>query len=154
RSGHRTDESNGFIRYAGNQKDGCGIRSQKRMNTEPNQSLQTMTTAVTCRAAHAPRQLRSCLILSVRQKEIKNRAYHGWNVRRGLSRMRSVGFTPPPSWRKLVRHCIFYHSRNRPRRSHEKKDLGWVHHPPFPVFFRLYHSLSYQQGLPVMGWHL
>jgi hypothetical protein len=28
----------------------------------PNQSLQTMTTAVTCRAAHAPRQLRSCLI--------------------------------------------------------------------------------------------
>jgi hypothetical protein len=30
--------------------------------TEPNQSLQTMTTAVTCRAAHDPRQLRSCLI--------------------------------------------------------------------------------------------
>jgi hypothetical protein len=31
-------------------------------HTEPNQSLQTMTAAVTCRAAHAPRQLRSCLI--------------------------------------------------------------------------------------------
>jgi hypothetical protein len=30
--------------------------------TEPNQSLQTMTTAVTRRAAHAPRQPRSCLI--------------------------------------------------------------------------------------------
>jgi hypothetical protein len=36
-----------------------GIQSK---TTEPNQSLQTMTTAVTCRAAHAPRQLRSCLI--------------------------------------------------------------------------------------------
>jgi hypothetical protein len=33
-----------------------------QMRTEPNQSLQTMTTAVTCRAAHAPRPLRSCLI--------------------------------------------------------------------------------------------
>ena len=34
----------------------------QKKNTEPNQSLQTMTTAVTCRAAHAPRQLWSCLI--------------------------------------------------------------------------------------------
>jgi hypothetical protein len=32
------------------------------MKTEANQSLQTMTTAVTDCAAHTPRQLRSCLI--------------------------------------------------------------------------------------------
>jgi hypothetical protein len=32
------------------------------MNKKPNQSLQAMTTAVTYRAAHAPRQRRSCLI--------------------------------------------------------------------------------------------
>ena len=30
--------------------------------TEPNQSLQTMITAVTSAASHPPRQLRSCLI--------------------------------------------------------------------------------------------
>ena len=36
------------------------------MKTEPNQSLQTMTTAVTCRAAHAPRQPECVLRISVR----------------------------------------------------------------------------------------
>jgi hypothetical protein len=36
--------------------------SSLRKNTELNQALQTMTTAVTRRAAHATRQLRSCLI--------------------------------------------------------------------------------------------
>jgi hypothetical protein len=34
--------------------------------TEPNQSLQTMTTAVTYRAAHAPRQPECVLRLSMK----------------------------------------------------------------------------------------
>jgi putative protein kinase ArgK-like GTPase of G3E family len=38
-----------------------GLRKTRKKKT-PNQALQTMTTAVTDRAVHAPRQLRSCLI--------------------------------------------------------------------------------------------
>jgi hypothetical protein len=38
------------------------LSSSQKRKTEANQSLQTMTTAVTRRAAHAPRQLWSCLI--------------------------------------------------------------------------------------------
>jgi hypothetical protein len=37
------------------------LKNQKK-EPEPNQSLQTMTTAVTSAASHPPRQLRSCLI--------------------------------------------------------------------------------------------
>jgi hypothetical protein len=48
--------------------------------TEPNQSLlQTMTAAVTDRAAHAPRQLRSCLIQNVRQKMIFRSTNTAWS---------------------------------------------------------------------------
>jgi hypothetical protein len=37
-------------------------KTKDMKTTEPNQALQTMTTAVTDCAAHTPRQLRSCLI--------------------------------------------------------------------------------------------
>jgi hypothetical protein len=43
-------------------RDGIFILRPETIKTEPNQSLQTMTTAVTDCAAHTPRQLRSCLI--------------------------------------------------------------------------------------------